>query len=301
MSSAVGESPGVGVSSDPEQAVHETSLAYVESWYAGDAARMQEVVHPELARRFVRRFPSGVQFLEESGASKLVEWTRAGGGRGNSAEQYRAVTVLDVYFRAAMSKVVTWSGVEYLQLGRFGNSWQVVNVLGEDRRQGPFEMGSAPVVRPEEAQGSADATAEVEAAVRDYAEGWYTADAPRVARVTHPQWSKKGVRVAPTGGCFLESWGADKMTRWVASDEHRRDRAEPGLQRCDVTVLDQHAAVAAARVSWDFDPGQQRPDSVDYFALTRAGGSWRAVNILWERDRSSSDHPLPDARTDWVW
>ena len=51
------------------QALHQTSLSYVESWYAGDAARMERALHPELAKRFFRVLPSGTRFVEEVGAS----------------------------------------------------------------------------------------------------------------------------------------------------------------------------------------------------------------------------------------
>jgi hypothetical protein len=298
------EIAGRGESAD-ERAVQRTSLDYVESWYTGDAAAMQRAVHPELAKRFVRGFQSGTQFLEEVGASKLVAWTASGGGVSVPAEDRRdTVTVLDCYFRAAMSKVVIASGVEYLQLGKFGTHWKVINVLAEARMCSPFAM---PLYTASSSQASPELQEERvvdpawEAAARNYAEGWNLAEESQVASMVHPQWSKKSVQMTESGDFFLESWGAEKMARWVGSPEHGAERQDKSVERIEIFTLDHHDGIAAVKVAWDFDVRGERPGSVDYLSLAQFGNSWRAVNIMWEGVRSSGDRLVGGAdRTGWL-
>src|SRR4051812_36589022 len=94
------------------EAVRQGCEGYLDSWYAGDVELMERCVHPELAKRFIRRFDSGAEFLEETGATKLLEWTASGAGAGLPRRQVD-VTVLDLFWRAAMAKVSSAWGVEY--------------------------------------------------------------------------------------------------------------------------------------------------------------------------------------------
>ncbi|PYS59909.1 MAG: hypothetical protein DMF76_15225, partial [Acidobacteria bacterium] len=40
-------------SPDESAAITRTALDYIEGWYAGDAARMERALHPELAKRMI--------------------------------------------------------------------------------------------------------------------------------------------------------------------------------------------------------------------------------------------------------
>ena len=84
-------------------------------------------------------------------------------------------------------------------------------------------------------------------AARGYAEGWDFGDVSRVASMAHPQWSKKCVRLTDAGGFFLESWGAQKMLRWIPSKEHEAELTD---ERIDINVLDHSGTIAAAKVEW---------------------------------------------------
>ena len=277
-----------------EQAVHQTARDYVESWYAADAARMERALHPELAKCFFRVFPSGTRFLEEVGASKLVQWTASGGGQSIPTQhRHREAVVLDVYFRAAMAKVVTATGVEYLQLGRFGTDWKIINILGEARTGGPFAL---PLFssHPERAQAALASDPRVEEAGRDYGEAWYTADQPRVERVIHPQWSKKCVQVTQAGGFFLESWGAEKMSRWTASAEHHADRQGLGLEEVGVSVLDQEREIAVVKVAWDIDWKGKWAAWIIFRWPKRTTGGGRSA-FFWQDDRSHGDGVINEA------
>jgi hypothetical protein len=114
-------------------AIRQAALDYIEGWYTGDAARMDHAVHPELAKRIVRRDPAtGVARLDHQSAMTLIENTRAGGGRRTpEARRLKEVTVLDVYRNAASVKVVAAEWIDYLHVVRWNNGWRVINVLWE--------------------------------------------------------------------------------------------------------------------------------------------------------------------------
>jgi pimeloyl-ACP methyl ester carboxylesterase len=81
---------------DDRAAIRAATLDYIEGWYAGNAERMERAVHPELAKRIVRRDPaSGASSLGQQSAMTLVQNTRAGGGtRTPQARQLKEVTIL---------------------------------------------------------------------------------------------------------------------------------------------------------------------------------------------------------------
>ena len=109
------------------------AMDYIEGWYAGDAARMERAVHPELAKRIVMTDPKmGRSLIQTMGAMTLVTSTRFGGGKNTPAErQQKDFTLLDVYQNAAVAKVVASDWIDYLQLARWNGRWVIVNVLWE--------------------------------------------------------------------------------------------------------------------------------------------------------------------------
>jgi hypothetical protein len=44
-------------SPDESAEIKKTALDYIEGWYAGDAARMERALHPELAKRMISTDP----------------------------------------------------------------------------------------------------------------------------------------------------------------------------------------------------------------------------------------------------
>lgn len=114
-------------------AIEQTALDYIEGFYAGDAARMERALHPELAKRIVR--PDGDSRrsqLVEMSALTLVQITGARVGRPTpDADRQQDVTVLDVLENAASVKVVAGAWIDYLHLARWNGRWVIVNVLWE--------------------------------------------------------------------------------------------------------------------------------------------------------------------------
>lgn len=111
--------------------IRAAALDYVEGWYAGDAARMERALHPELVKRIVvDDTASKRSVIQNMGATSLVNGTRRAFGRSTPAAQQRKdVTILDVYQNAAVVKAVMAEWVDYMQLGKVDGRWVIVNVL----------------------------------------------------------------------------------------------------------------------------------------------------------------------------
>lgn len=112
--------------------IREAALDYIDGYYAGDGARMERALHPELAKRIVRTNEQGRSQLGQMSALSLVLGTRAGGGRDIPvAERRDDVTIFDIYQNAASAKIYASGWVDYLHLAKWNGRWVIINVLWE--------------------------------------------------------------------------------------------------------------------------------------------------------------------------
>jgi putative lumazine-binding protein len=113
--------------------IRAAALDYIEGWYTGDAPRMTQALHPELAKRIVQTDPkTHKSVLSQMGAPKLIQYTREGGGRDTPADRRQSdVSILDIYQGAASARVTAADWVDYLHLSRWNGRWVIVNVLWE--------------------------------------------------------------------------------------------------------------------------------------------------------------------------
>src|SRR3984893_3716116 len=120
-------------SPDESEAIKKTALDYIEGWYAGDAARMERALHPELAKRMISTDPkAGRSQFNHMGAMALVQRTRDGSGKKTSPDrQSKEVTILDRYNNAAVVKIVASDWIDYLEVAKFNGDWKIINVLWE--------------------------------------------------------------------------------------------------------------------------------------------------------------------------
>ncbi len=113
-------------------AIKQPALDYIESWYAGDAERMERALHPDLAKRIVRTDAEGRSSLGQMSALTLIQNVKRGYGKSTPKErQQKDITILDVFENAACIKVVASDWVDYLQVAKFNGKWVIVNVLWE--------------------------------------------------------------------------------------------------------------------------------------------------------------------------
>jgi hypothetical protein len=112
----------------------------------------------------------------------------------------------------------------------------------------------------------------VRAAVLDYAEGWATGDAERMARALHPQASRRRVVADVLTGEFrVQVMDAATLLR-ATRDGAGKDVAE-GPLNLRVAILDRHGDMATARVVSAL--------YVDYLQLARWEDRWVVLSVLW--------------------
>jgi len=119
--------------------IRTAAMDYIEGWYAGDAARMERALHPELVKRVVIvDAKNNRAVLESISALTLILRTRAGGGSHTPAErQQKDFTILDIFSNAAVAKVIASDWVDYLELAKWNGRWLIVNVLWEYKPKAP--------------------------------------------------------------------------------------------------------------------------------------------------------------------
>jgi hypothetical protein len=116
-----------------EKAIEATARDYIEGWYEGNAERMKRALHPELAKRIIRKDPeTGEWRLQHQGAQALVDGTRAGLGRRiPESRRQKDVVILDVFQNAASVKITASDWIDYLHMVQVEGEWLIVNVLWE--------------------------------------------------------------------------------------------------------------------------------------------------------------------------
>ena len=127
-----GFAPAAAQTAADSAAIRATALDYIQGWYAGDGARMERALHPELAKRIVRSDSLGRYRLDSQSAMTLVQNTRMGGGKDTpQADRRDDVRILDIYQNAAAARVDASYWIDYLQLAKWRGRWVIVNVLWE--------------------------------------------------------------------------------------------------------------------------------------------------------------------------
>ncbi|MGD2111321.1 MAG: nuclear transport factor 2 family protein, partial [Phycisphaerae bacterium] len=98
---------GSETSTSEAEAIKKTALDYGQGWYEGNAERMEEALHPDLAKRVLTVNPrSGKGMVDHMSAMSLVQATRKGYGVKTPTDKRRTdITILDVYGNAACVKL----------------------------------------------------------------------------------------------------------------------------------------------------------------------------------------------------
>jgi len=112
------------------ETIKRTALNYAEGWYQGNAAKMESVLSPDLAKRIARTNSQGQSSLGQMTALSLVQGTRGGSGKSTpKEEQQKDVKVLDVFGSAATVKLEMRDWIDYMHIAKKNGKWVIINVL----------------------------------------------------------------------------------------------------------------------------------------------------------------------------
>ena len=139
---AVALAAGIGFAaqSQAEQdriAIEKVALDYIEGWFEGNVERMERALHPDLVKRTFQIDPAtGQAVLQNLNKATMVEYTQKGGGKGVPADRRGIkVVVLDQFRDIGTVRAESVSFIDYLQVARAGDRWQIVNVLWTQNRK----------------------------------------------------------------------------------------------------------------------------------------------------------------------
>ncbi len=245
-------------------AVIATALDYGDGFYSGDAARMEKAIHPDLNKVCPMVMPqTGKTFLIYSSYSSLIELSRAKLGLTEEANRKISVRVLKINENLACARLTSASFNDYLEMVKIDGQWKIVNVLWT------FGPDSPNRNVPAGFKGEEDKPL-VEQAVRDFIEGLYTSDVPRVEKVLHPEYK----RATPI---IMQQTGKTMINRDAASGILEAARAKAGeLDRgkwnISINVLDLMDGLAFAELTV--------PTGTSYCQLAKIDGQWKIINIL---------------------
>jgi hypothetical protein len=117
---------GVANGDADKAAVAQVFKDFFDAVPAGDAARVDRLVHPEAAMRAFGPTQAGRFVLREGNRESIVEMVRA---KAVPPPQAPVVTVLDVYDNIASAMVTTPTSVSYWHLAKQDGQWRLVNRL----------------------------------------------------------------------------------------------------------------------------------------------------------------------------
>jgi hypothetical protein len=135
LSVILAAAPAAGQTAADSAAIRATALDYIDGWWSADAQRMASALHPELVKRIRGADSSGRrEWIDNMGASRLVQGTVRGGRETPVAARRSDVRILDIFQNTASVRVDAGPWVDYMQMVRWGGRWVILNVLWETRK-----------------------------------------------------------------------------------------------------------------------------------------------------------------------
>jgi hypothetical protein len=120
------------LSPDHRQAIEQAARDYYEGWFEGDPERLAKCLHPKLAKRNIDQPDRDDSPIDENDWDSMVNGAREGRGTKHRGTPYH-VTILDTTANMASVRVEGGPYIDLLHVGRFGDTWRIVNVLWEPR------------------------------------------------------------------------------------------------------------------------------------------------------------------------
>lgn len=119
-------------------AIKQAALDYFEGFYEGSAEKEEKAMHNELVKRGFFILNTGKGVLRGIGKGAMVEYSRAGYGKGQAATKGEiSVKVFDVFRNTASALIVSNHYHDYIHLVKEDGNWKIVNVLWEPNKMPP--------------------------------------------------------------------------------------------------------------------------------------------------------------------
>jgi len=114
------------IPSHDASAVRSTVANYIEAYYTGNAARMEQTLHPHYLKHKIH---GDIPVREQTGTD-LVQAARSREGTHLAqAERKEQITVLDVAGDIASAKLVTPGWTDYMTLTKVNGEWKILSVV----------------------------------------------------------------------------------------------------------------------------------------------------------------------------
>ena len=120
---------------DERAAITSAAQSYMDAYYTGDAARMDQALHPNFHKRTLQTTNDQVAVQEDGRLSMLAGVTSGSGKLIPVSERVQKIEVFDVYKNAANVKVVTGRWVDYMLLSKANGEWRVLDVVLQYRNR----------------------------------------------------------------------------------------------------------------------------------------------------------------------
>jgi hypothetical protein len=113
------------VANNDQSMVRVTVRDYIEAYYAGDARRMEQTLHPHYLKHVIH----GEIPMREMTGLQMVQNVRSGPSGIPPAERTEQISVLDVSGSIASAKLVTAGWVDYMTLAKSDGQWKILSVV----------------------------------------------------------------------------------------------------------------------------------------------------------------------------
>src|SRR5215469_13719515 len=109
---------------DDASAVRSTVTNYIEAYYTGNAARMEQTLHPHYLKHMIH---GDIPIREKTGAQMVAEIRKNGPADLPAAQKNEQVTVLDIVGDIASAKLVTPGWTDYMTLSKVDGNWKILS------------------------------------------------------------------------------------------------------------------------------------------------------------------------------
>jgi len=111
---------------DDTSAVRSTVTNYIEAYYTGNAARMEQTLHSHYLKHKIH---GNIPVREQTGADLVQAARSAEGTHLTQAKRTQQITVLDVAGNIASAKLVTPGWTDYMTLTKINGQWKILSVV----------------------------------------------------------------------------------------------------------------------------------------------------------------------------